>query len=705
MFTKLKWAVIGLIILCFSETLHRMGWSFGEAIDQAVGITPLPDGYGQSLFIHESGRFVTYFLTDIMPGLVAVVIFGILYRGGDGTRAGLAVPLMIGAAMAYLPPFFSTVDAMNGQLLFVPGGLDVFERAADSMKWIAATVAFLMLVGCYVLMASGTRPLNKKTVREVVPDGPWDDRLATETELRHWFDEGEEDGLIIGELVAHHKAINWADLPVDNRTVKQFGRWLRNTTAMYGLPICSGAGYGDLLRLNPAGSLITVSGAGGGKTVSWVFPNLFFSRKTFIINDVKGEIYQKCAKVREIFFGRGQIFIDPEDKTSWGCNVVAGLGRDPDLRDVETSMIISWLKSGTTDDGSSWYKNSWSGATGMVRAMMEIAAEEGRDWSLADIGDILAQDENAVRRQMLEWAHKYPAARGSLLKCFGISADDTYSGTYASLSSYFSDFSTGVKRKLLCGKSDRVFTLTDLLNGKNDLYIRIKLSLLKEYKSSLQLLMGSINSEIVRICNAGDSEYTKKGEVKLKNQIVYLLDEFPQIAGDPSSCTINAGVQTMRSFNVIYWLFAQGMAQVKEVYGDLTPTFLDSCQTQMFCAIGDVNHAEELSKLSGFQTIRVRSFNESESAKTGGNGKDGGGVNSSAGSAENLTKEPVLSVSDIACPVLDHKGNAEEFILRQRGRPLARVGCARYYTRPSMRWLEKVGRKAGPVIGPTRVKQ
>ena len=72
-------------------------------------------------------------------------------------------------------------------------------------------------------------------------------------------------------------------------------------------------------------------------------------------------------------------------------------------------------------------------------------------------------------------------------------------------------------------------------------------------------------------------------------------------------------------------LIAQGLDQLKDVYGDAANTIINNCAYKWFCGINDLHTADYLSKSLGNKTVQTKSGSTSTSFNPGG-GSSGTGT-------------------------------------------------------------------------------
>jgi type IV secretion system protein VirD4 len=666
----IKLAAIIIIPYLFWNYLRQAGAQIAMLVFQLVGIpnSRIADIIGTGFY-----RFGEAFA----PGLIFLAIGSILYRLGVwGTRAQIWIAAVIVAALAFITPYSDLIAKVHlVSNIFDRPWLVYYSTVADGVSWVSAGLAALLLLGFGRTIAAAPRRFRRIAGRHILVDGPWRDRWATLFET--WWRYRAADGLILGERYRRDLEPNWSDHPL--------------SALVTALPIAlRGGGHAGLLRVAPKGHLLTVAGSGGGKSSGYAIPNLLLCRKTgFIVLDVSGELWRETAAVRELM-GRRVVYLDPTDESTWGVNVCAAFGHNPATLDTDIKKICGWLKANQKPaaggSGAMFSTLGWALVQGV---MLYLAETRGPgNWTLGDVAAIIQQPGPSLDAELTAMYGASSVARQSLGQVMGITAAETRAGVFANAASYLDVFASPSGNRMLSGTAERVFALSDLLDGRTDLYIRMPRDVIPMYGGGLQLLIGAINSTI-----------EARGR-KLDTTLVYLLDEFPQIAGAGKGCVVMSGIETMRKWNVVYWLFAQSRSQYFDVYGDQRGKVLeDSCYCRMYLAIEEETTARMLSEACGNVTVLQESLSLSEGGSRPAYQVSAGQASEQSSRSEQGVKEPLLPLAEVRRMAVDGGQIPDEQVILQRGRRPVRCGVARWYRRAEMRYLHALGRRHG-VRGP-----
>lgn len=111
---------------------------------------------------------------------------------------------------------------------------------------------------------------------------------------------------------------------------------------------------------------------------------------------------------------------------------------------------------------------------------------------------------------------------------------------------------------------------------------------------------------MLRRFSDGETSY---GEVKLKNRLLFMLDEFPVLGNFPFL------VKTMgilAGYGINFFLICQGLNQLVDIYGQNHP-FLDHCKTLCIYAPGKIEDAKAFTEAIGKESVTKESISTSGS--------------------------------------------------------------------------------------------
>lgn len=380
-------------------------------------------------------------------------------------------------------------------------------------------------------------------------------------------------------------------------------------------------GYG--YRYPKHGHLLTVASSGEGKGTCVIIPNLlsYPGDSSFVITDPKGELANITARAQKKF-GQKVIILDPWDEQAkiGATHDIRPSGFNPfdfirynmdELQDT-CEQIAYFLVPDKPDVKDPFWNDR---ARSMIKSiLLEIVTNfppEGQNfWSLYQM--VRYNGDQWVK--MLERMADNPALDGLIS-----SAANEYLGfgpTNATLNSIKSSaqnattiFESPQLRASLEKSNFNPYNLTD---GKYTVYIVMPERFIDTHAPWLRMVIGLC----LKACNA-----------KPNKRVYYMLDEFA-ILGKMRD--IQRGFAFARGQNIVLWIFAQSLSQLKEIYGeDGMNSFISNAAVLQFFGIKDQYTREFISKYLGEGTITKR-----EEAFSSSNSKEG----KSTSSSENYNK-------------------------------------------------------------------
>lgn len=111
---------------------------------------------------------------------------------------------------------------------------------------------------------------------------------------------------------------------------------------------------------------------------------------------------------------------------------------------------------------------------------------------------------------------------------------------------------------------------------------------------------------MLRRFSDGETSY---GEIKLKNRLLFMLDEFP-ILGNFPFLVKTMGI--LAGYGINFFLICQGLNQLVDIYGQNHP-FLDHCKTLCIYAPGKIEDAKAFTEAIGKESVTKESISTSGS--------------------------------------------------------------------------------------------
>jgi type IV secretion system protein VirD4 len=152
------------------------------------------------------------------------------------------------------------------------------------------------------------------------------------------------------------------------------------------------------------------------------------------------------------------------------------------------------------------------------------------------------------------------------------------------------------------GHSD--FKLSDFYDSDAplSLYLTVPFSDITRIAPVFKMLINFILNKFSR----GEASY---GEIKLKNRILFLLDEFPILGTFPF---LSKTLGILAGYGITFYIVVQALNQIVDLYGQ-HHTFLDNCKTLCVYAPGKIEDAKTFTDMIGKESVVKESLSASGS--------------------------------------------------------------------------------------------
>jgi type IV secretion system protein VirD4 len=152
------------------------------------------------------------------------------------------------------------------------------------------------------------------------------------------------------------------------------------------------------------------------------------------------------------------------------------------------------------------------------------------------------------------------------------------------------------------GHSD--FKLQDFYDSDAPItfYLTVPFSDITRIAPVFKLLINFILNKFSR----GEATY---GELKLKNRILFLLDEFPVLGAFPF---LSKTLGILAGYGINFYIVVQALNQIVDLYGQ-HHTFLDNCKTVVVYAPGKIEDAKAFTEIIGKESVVKESLSTSGS--------------------------------------------------------------------------------------------
>lgn len=385
----------------------------------------------------------------------------------------------------------------------------------------------------------------------------------------------------------------------------------------------------------PPGHVLTVAATRAGKGAAQIIPNLVAYGGSMLVIDPKGENYALTHAHRRKL-GR-VVRIDPfrvtekDDKQSaFSCfNPVMTIEDSDDARSLAENLL------GDRPEGEAqfFYDEAMAFLTPILLFVAQSPEPTMRSvrhiCCLPNDPPITGDGDSELKRALKDIIH---SANSPVI----INALRAFLGKHDRLQSSILSTVTAAtaiwdEPKIDATVSDHHFDLEMLKKGKLTVYVILPFDKIRTYRSFLRMFVGLFYRAMQRDPTPPDVP------------VACLIDEFPALG---QMNEIVGALAEIAGYGVRFWLFVQGLAQLKSIYPKNYELILSQCATKSVFGVTDGETAEWLSKEVGNTTVAV-------GAPTLGN--SGGGVDAkgyptggaNTGRSIHFAGKPLLSPAEI----------------------------------------------------------
>lgn len=416
--------------------------------------------------------------------------------------------------------------------------------------------------------------------------------------------------------------------------------WAEDGSFVFGEAIDMATRTGcEIAAARPPGHALTIAATRAGKGTAQIIPQILLHRGSMLIIDPKGENYIATQKRRRDV-GR-VIRIDPFRVTERGDPDAAFAAYNPlrAVKDASEARRLTRLLIGEPPDRGDpfWNKRAES----LLQAVIYHVCQTANP-TFAKVRDILVTPDDDVsieayhnggkselQRKLLQISEESDTTfvKNALTEFTGFS-HKVRTGIIATLSA---DLSIWDEPEISETISDHHFDFDELKRGRVTIYVILPFDKLHTYGGFLRIFIGQFYQAMIHEPTIPDVP------------VMCLIDEFPALGpmDEIVKCLSEIG-----GYGVRFWLFAQGLSQLKRVYPDHWGEILSQCAAKSFFGVTDIETAKWLSESLGKMTVGI----ETPTIGFSGGGPDAQGyasVGASSGRSVQLHGKPLLSEAEI----------------------------------------------------------
>lgn len=430
-------------------------------------------------------------------------------------------------------------------------------------------------------------------------------------------------------------------------------------------------GHAPLLRFEGSEHLLTVGGAGTGKTTTIAIPNCLTWRGPLVALDPKGELAHKCRAVREAM-GHDVLVLDPSDDDSDAINVLDSLDPSSDRVVSQVAAVVTWLTGGKRLEGDNAVFES--DARGLIQGLLldlicdpTIPRNQKTLRELCDrINGNVANYLSAMELKPPLHGFGIPKKTAARMLSMQIDAPEQWQGVIAHAGMMTDWLKNPRYARLVSGEGRRVRPIRELLRGNLDVFVAIPLRDLDAQPEVARTVLGALLNTIYE-------EFEKRKSIATR--VLFLLDEMPRLG---KMEIIQTARDAGRGLGVTLWAIVQDLGQLDQCYGkDGAKGWIESTWMMNFLSVRHPETAEFVSSMIGDARFESRTKNEN---RVGGSGALWDQV--SRGTSVAHEERRLMPPHEVMRLRTDSNGRPDEQLIFIRNERPIRCGVAKHYLRP-----------------------
>lgn len=355
-------------------------------------------------------------------------------------------------------------------------------------------------------------------------------------------------------------------------------------------------------------NVLIIGGSGGGKTFTWVYPNIMEMTSSFMVTDPKGEIYRIMAPFLKLM-GYRIILLNLLEMAKSNCyNPFVYIEKPEDIPAL-VKLIIASTNPPNANTGEPFWVHAeemflisifyyvWlvcSPKERTIRTVLRlIRAAEVRDDGEPSELDLIMEDLAATD----PLGKDHPAYVYYSMSMKG--APDTVRSIVISAAARFSKFQTESVLKIFDRDEMHLKEIGIGVNGDKKTKTAL-FCLISDSDPTYNFIVSMLYSQAFNILyHTADLDYGGK----LPIHVSFILDEFANVQLPDNFCSL---ISTMRSRSISSAVIIQNLDQIKAMYKEKWGAIMGNCDTTIYLGGNEESTWEYISKLLGKTTIEKK---------------------------------------------------------------------------------------------------
>ena len=361
-------------------------------------------------------------------------------------------------------------------------------------------------------------------------------------------------------------------------------------------------------------NVLIIGGSGGGKTFTWVFPNMIEAGTSFIVTDPKGEIHRIMAWFLRLRGYRVRVLNLINMAKSNGYNPLAYIEKAEDILKLVKTIIASTNPPNANTGEPFWIHAEemfllsiffyvWLVCSPKERTMRTVlrlirAAEVREDGEPSEL-DLIMEDLAATD----PLGKEHPAYVYYSMSMKG--APDTIRSIVISANARFARFNNEAVLSIFDHDEMGLKEMGIGVNGDKKTKTAL-FCLISDADPTYNFIASMLYSQAFQILyDTADQDYGGT----LPIHVCFMLDEFANVQMPENFCKL---ISTMRSRAISSVVIIQNLAQLKAMYKDQWENITGNCDTTVYLGGNEESTWEYMSKLLGKTTIEKKNYGRSK---------------------------------------------------------------------------------------------
>ena len=357
-------------------------------------------------------------------------------------------------------------------------------------------------------------------------------------------------------------------------------------------------------------NVLIIGGPGTGKSWAVVRPNLLQEFGSYVITDPSGELLATTGKFFEDRNYRLRVFNLVDMAHSNTYNPFRYIEKEEDVMTL-INCLINCTSEGQKSSDPFWEKSETALLEAIIFYLIRYRPLEDQNFSM--VSHMLATAK-ADKQGNSKLDQTFDAVRR-------IDPDDICVRQY----DIFKQASDKTAQSILISAAVRLsaFNIDAVQNLTN--YDQMDLTTIGDMPTVTFIIVPQGDNTYSFLVNMMYSQMfstlyahaAKSGDIALPYQVRFILDEFANIGVIPN---FQQKLTTMRKYGLSCMIFIQAIGQIKNLYKDDWETIKGACSMILYLGGNETSTHEEIVKMAGKETMRVKDSSTSRNGK--GSGSD-----------------------------------------------------------------------------------